>query len=109
MMETPTPDFATDSSQTATDDRRMSQRLAQRIPAWVGGESSNRGAKGRNVIVTDLSMGGVGFHDAAAPYRPGATHWMIINGGPMRMSTRMRVVSCRDNANGGYDIGAAFF
>ena len=108
-MDTPTPDFSPQSTDTATADRRSSERRPHRVPAWVGGESSNRAARGRNVMVNDLSMGGVGFHDPAAPYRPGATHGMIINGGPMRMSTRMRVVSCRENPEGGYDVGAMFF
>ena len=108
-MDTPTPDFEMEQTDTATTDRRKSDRVAHRVPAWVGGESSNRAARGRNVIVNDLSMGGVGFHDPLAPYRPGATHWMIVNGGPMRMSTRMRVVSCRENPEGGYDVGAMFF
>jgi hypothetical protein len=90
-------------------DRRRSERILQHLPAWVGGESSDRAARGRNVVVHDLSLGGVGFHDPAGTYRPGATHWLIVNGGPMRLSTRMRIITCRENPEGGYDVGAAFF
>ena len=77
-----------------TDDRRASDRIEQCVPAWVGGESSNRAAKGRHVRVANLSITGVGFHDPVGHYRLGATHWLIVNGGPMRLSTRMKIVRC---------------
>ena len=108
-MDTMTSSYGADEGTTLADDRRGSDRKAYRVPAWVGGESSDRGAKGRNVLVNDLSIGGVGFHDPAAHYRVGATHWLIVNGGPMRLSTRMKIVNCRQNAEGGFDVGAAFF
>ncbi len=98
-----------DSSATSVDDRRRSERVGQRIPGWISGESSNRSSRGQAVVVTDISMHGVGFHDAANYYRIGSTHWLVVNGGAMRMSTRVKIVSCRDTDEGGYYVGATFF
>lgn len=96
---------------TGLEDRRRSERVEQLVPGWVSGESSDRGAKGHRILVTDLSMHGVGFRDTSSnlPYRRGATHWLVVMGGAMRMSTRVRIASCRPNPEGGYDVGAAFF
>jgi hypothetical protein len=98
-----------DQDPTATIDRRRSDRVAQCIPAWISGDSIQRHSKGRHILVNDLSMHGVGFTDPETRYQPGATHWLIVNGA-MRLSTRVRIISCRDNNDtGGYDVGAAFF
>ena len=78
------------------------------MPAWVSGESSDRSARGRDVAVVDLSDHGVGFRDGRGDYHIGATHWLIVNG-TSRLSTRIRIVSCRRNESGGYDVGAVFF
>ncbi len=99
---------SSDDSATAADDRRRSARIPQAIPAWISGESVERGSRGRNVVVGDLSVHGCGFRDADQPYRIGATHWLIVNG-VMRLSTRVKIVSCRENIDGGYEVGAAFF
>ena len=79
------------------------------MPGWISGESHDRAARGRDVNVTDLSMHGIGFRDAVQSYRIGACHWLVVNGGAMRLSTRIRVISCRKNDAGGYDVGAKFF
>lgn len=97
------------SASTSVEDRRRSERVDQRVPGWVSGESSDRSSRGRTVTITDISMGGVGFHDPTTHYRVGSTHWLVVNGGAMRMSTRIKVVSCRDTDEGGYFVGASFF
>ena len=79
------------------------------MPGWVSGESHDRAARGRDVTVNDLSMHGIGFRDARSPYRIGACHWLVVNGSVMRLSTRIRIVSCRESDAGGYDVGANFF
>lgn len=99
-----------DSQQTVSlEDRRRSERVDQQIPGWISGESNDRSARGRNVRVQNLSMHGVGFLDATQRYRIGAAHWLVVNGGAMRLSTRVKIVSCREAAEGGFIIGAAFF
>lgn len=99
----------TSNATTAVDDRRRSDRVDQRVPGWISGEVSDRSSRGQSVVITDISMHGVGFHDAANFYRVGSTHWLVVNGGAMRMSTRIRIVSCRDTDEGGYYVGASFF
>ena len=102
--------FDPSSPAALAEDRRRSERVAQQVPGWISGESTDRGAKGHKITVNDLSMHGVGFHDAGSTqYRRGASHWLVVVGGAMRMSTRVRIASCRPNPNGGFDVGAAFF
>jgi len=79
------------------------------MPAWISGESTDRSSPGRQLTVVDLSMHGVGLRDPQQKYRVNATHWLVINGQSMRMSCRIKVVSCREHEEGGYQIGAAFF
>lgn len=93
----------------AAEDRRRSERVEQRMPGWISGECVDRSARGRTITVSDISMHGVGFHDADQRYRVGGAHWLVINGGQMRMSTRVKIVSCRPSASGGWDVGGQFF
>jgi hypothetical protein len=95
-------------SSAATVDRRRSARVRAPVPAWVSGDSHDRSARGRDVGVVDLSEHGVGFRDGRGDYRIGAAHWLVVNG-TSRLSTRIRIVSCRRNRTGGYDVGAVFF
>jgi hypothetical protein len=89
-------------------ERRTEDRRRVRVPAWVSGDVADRGSRGFQVLLSDLSDGGVGFRDRRA-YQPGTRHWIMCNAPHVRMSTRIRIVSCRPNPTGGYDIGAAFF
>lgn len=93
----------------STDDRRRSDRRPARASGWISGCNDDRSAKGSHVLVNDLSMHGIGFYDATMPYRTGACHWLVVNGGALRLSTRIKIVSCRENPNGGFDVGARFF
>lgn len=95
------------TSTSAVDDRRRSERVDQRVPGWVSG--ADRSSRGQNVLVCDMSMHGIGFHDPANRYRVGSTHWLVVNGGALRVSTRIKVVSCRERDDGGFYVGASFF
>jgi hypothetical protein len=97
------------SASVAADDRRRSDRRPARAPGWISGCNDDRGAKGAHVLVSDLSMHGLGFYDAVNTYRIGACHWLVVSGGALRISTRVKIVSCRENPNGGFDVGARFF
>jgi len=90
-------------------DRRRSSRAQQKIPGWVSADSSDRQGRGGSVTVVDLSLHGLGFHDESRRFSPGSTHWVVVSGDSLRLSTRVRVVSCRPSREGGYDVGAAFF
>ena len=93
--------------QPTTEERRRSDRVSQRVPGWVSGD--DRSSRGQSVTVCDMSMHGVGFYDPANRYRVGARHWLVVNGGAMRLSTRVKIVSCREAEECGYYIGASFF
>jgi hypothetical protein len=108
LFSVSTYDFIQPEQDAATIDRRRSDRVAQCLPAWISGESVERGSHGRHIMVNDLSMHGIGFADPAQRYRPGATHWLVVNS-TVRLSTRVKIVSCRESPAGGYEIGAAFF
>jgi hypothetical protein len=101
---------SSESALPAAEDRRRSQRAEQRIPAWVSGDAVDRGSAGSQVVVTDLSLHGVGFRDPRTRYRVGAAHWIVVSGASsMRVSSRVKIVSCRENGQGGFEVGAAFF
>ncbi|MFT3785529.1 MAG: hypothetical protein QM770_05120 [Tepidisphaeraceae bacterium] len=106
----PTEQLTVDAAPAVMEDRRRSDRSRQCMPAWVSGDAVDRGSRGSQVIVTSLSMHGVGFRDPRTRYRVGAAHWVVVSGvSSMRISSRVKIVSCRENEQGGYDVGAAFF
>jgi hypothetical protein len=89
-------------------ERRRSARERRNLPAWLSAAAGSRSDTGYNVTVTDLSMHGVGF-DSSQKLTVGASHWMVVSGQAMRLSTRLQVVSCRPNPEGGYHCGGEFF
>jgi hypothetical protein len=92
-----------------TADRRRSARTEQRIPAWLSDAADGGGRAGqRQVLVTDLSLHGVGF-EASGTIERGASHWIVIATDRMHLSTRVRIVSVRDRDDGTSDVGAEFF
>lgn len=90
----------------AAEDRRRSQRQVRRTTAWLSNASG--GSNGRTVTVEDLSLHGVGFvSDRACAL--GEKHWILITQGPMRLSTRVRIVSMRQTDEGQWMCGGEFF
>ena len=92
-----------------TVDRRRSEREERRVTAWLSDASGGRVASSQQeVLVTDLSLHGVGF---TAPKRVQKDdfHWIVIADGRLSLSTRLRVVSCRECPEGGFEVGAEFF
>jgi hypothetical protein len=86
------------SAPTAARERRKSNRIATMTRGRVGG---------KDVRVTDVSLGGVGFQtvwgfDVAAEYS------VVIGGGPLYLEGRVRVVSVRQRADGMYEVGGVF-
>ena len=90
-----------------TEDRRRRPRSAQEARAWVSTEAGTKGIS-HQVIVTDLSLHGVGF-TCEASLATGAVHWIVIGSGGFRASSRLRVANCREREEGSYDIGGEFF
>jgi hypothetical protein len=92
-----------------TVDRRRSEREERRVTAWLSEASGGRVASAQQeVLVTNLSLHGVGF---SAPKRVQRDdfHWIVIASDRLSLSTRLRIVSCRECAEGGFEIGAEFF
>jgi len=90
-------------------DRRRSTREERRVPAWLSDASGGSVASSQQqVLVTNLSLHGVGF---TAPKKVSKNdfHWIVIASDRLSLSTRLRVVSVRENEEGGFDVGAEFF
>jgi len=90
----------------ASDERRRSERKPHIIEAWLrpGVESA---AEPIEVTGLNISQHGAGFV-ARQELRAGTFWWVEIGLGTQRMSTEIRVVSCRENDTGGYAVGAEF-
>ena len=91
------------------DDRRRSEREARHTPAWLSGPSGSPQTAGQHVLVTDLSLHGVGFQSDRAVTK-GDACWIVIAGATLRLSTRVRLVNVR-KLDGGrkWVVGAEFF
>jgi hypothetical protein len=92
-----------------TVDRRRSERTERQVTAWLSDASGGRAASSQQQVqVINLSLHGVGF---TAPKRVAKedAHWIVIASDCLSLSTRLRVVSVRENADGGFDVGAEFF
>jgi hypothetical protein len=90
-------------------ERRRSEREERRVTAWLSDASGGRSPSSQQeVLVRDLSLHGVGF---IAPKRVSKddAHWIVIASDRLSLSTRLRVVSVRENAQGSFDVGAEFF
>ena len=92
-----------------TVDRRRSSRQERQVPAWLSDASGTQTPSSQQqVLVTNLSLHGVGF---TAPKRVAKddAHWIVIASDCLSVSTRLRVISVRENPQGGFDVGAEFF
>ena len=63
--------------------------------------------EGQMVEVFDLTLQGIGFRSPTAVVL-GGYHQILVMAGPLRLSSRLRVVSCRAHDQGGFEIGAEF-
>lgn len=58
-------------------------------------------------FISNISMLGVGFHTRRG-LAIGEKYQLRVEVGPMKWSTRLRVVSCQPHESGTYDVGAEF-
>jgi hypothetical protein len=63
--------------------------------------------EGQLVEVFDLNLQGCGFH-SPIPLEAGDYHQILVMAGPLRLSSRLRVVSVRPYPDGGFEVGAEF-
>jgi hypothetical protein len=90
-------------------DRRRSARQERVVPAWLSERAGGAGKSSQQqVTVTNLSLHGVGFR-SDKKIEPGGAHWIVIATDTLHLSTRLRVVSCRQREDNIFDIGCEFF
>ena len=63
--------------------------------------------EGQMVEVLDLNLQGIGFRSPVA-VETGAYHQILVMAGPLRLSSRLRIVSSRAYDDGGFEVGAEF-
>ena len=63
--------------------------------------------EGQMVEVFDLTLQGIGFRSPAT-LEIGGYHQILVMAGPLRLSSRLRVVSVRPYSDGTYEVGAEF-
>lgn len=97
------------SMSDSASDRRRSPRQSFVGNGWLSPEAGTPGPN-HHIVVVDLSLHGLGF-SSDEKLEPEAVHWMVLDAGGLRASARVRIASCRPNANssGSYECGAEFF
>jgi hypothetical protein len=92
---------------TLEKDRRRSPRQPFKATAWLSPEA---GSCGKNLYITviDLSLHGIGFKTDQR-LQTEAIHWMVLEAGGLRASSRIRIASCREDGNGEFICGGEFF
>ena len=94
---------------TPAAERRRSHRQKRETGGWLSSATGHRaGGNGCHVQVRDLSLHGVGYVSDTES-RVHDTHWLVIADQSLRLSTRLRVVSCRAREDGKWDVGGEFF
>ena len=63
--------------------------------------------EGQMVEVFDLNLQGIGFRSPIG-LEMGCYHQILVMAGPLRLSSRLRVVSSRPYDDGSFEVGAEF-
>jgi hypothetical protein len=88
------------------NDRRRRPRLLSRTTGWVFlGDDDH--APAREILVSDVSRLGVGFI-AETQLDPGFVCRIRVGFGPRRLARRLKVMNCRANQDGTFNIGGEF-
>jgi hypothetical protein len=109
MIPVPEQQEQTLSTSGMASERRRSRRNdCNNARGWLSAEP---GSGGRNyrVAVANLSLHGMGF-SCEALLALDSVHWVVLDAGGLRASSRVRIVSCRKlDDHPGYECGAEFF
>ena len=95
-------------SETMAQDRRRSARKMRQLEGWLCDSCDGVMRQQHQVIITSLSLHGVGFN-APKVLEPGAAHWIVVSNDRLHLSTRVRIMSVRPREMGSCDVGAEFF
>ncbi len=104
--EKPSPETIAECEYIGSADRRESARQAASFDAKLSKDSDPMD-KGKQVMVIDMSLSGVGFH-SVYELEKGTVYWMSIQSACLRANGRVKILNCRPRAEGGYDYGAIF-
>jgi hypothetical protein len=88
-------------------ERRKSNRQPLGAAGLLTAEGNSQFKSQLQVLVVDVSLGGVGFRSPVA-FRSGSIFALRIGSGPLHLSGRIRIISSRDREDGTYDVGAKF-
>ena len=88
-------------------DRRRSQRKPHVVEAWIISPTATRQSEKLEVTSVNISRHGVCF--SLAREIPQASFYVIeVLMGEQKIVSEVRVISCRKDASGRYDVGAEF-
>jgi PilZ domain len=92
----------------STADRRRSTRTPHVAQAWVVSPTSTRPAEERlEVAALNLSRHGVAFQ-VPQPLPEGAYYLIEIAVGAQRLTSEVRIISCRRSDQAAFEVGAEF-
>jgi hypothetical protein len=89
------------------DERRRMVREAVSAKGLISMPGYDDDGEGQLVEVFDLHLQGCGFR-SPVELEKGCYHQILVMAGPLRLSSRLRVVSIRPFADGGFEVGAEF-
>src|SRR3954452_9665897 len=98
-----------DASRTGAPaaNRRRSERTPHVVQAWVVSPTATRADERREVQALNLSRHGVGFELPTA--MPVDSFFMVeIGVGEQRLRSEVRIISCKKNGAGVFEVGAEF-
>ena len=93
---------------TATDDRRRDERRpTPRTTGKLYAPGDQKHLFGSTVTMVDLSLHGAGFRSSDRLIVD-KLYGLEIRGNWMNLSSRVRVVNCREGDSGDFEVGVAF-
>jgi hypothetical protein len=88
-------------------DRRRSARLPHIAEAWVVSPTATRDEERLEVQSLNLSRHGVMF-ELDAPLAISSFYLFDVGVGEQQMRSEIRIISCKKNETGAYEVGAEF-
>ena len=88
-------------------DRRRSERKQHVVEAWIISPTATRQSERVEVTSVNISRHGVCFSSARA-IPPGSFYVIEVLMGEQKIVSEIRIVECRKDATGRFDVGAEF-
>jgi hypothetical protein len=88
-------------------ERRLNNRQSLSAIGVIADQSDGHFRNQLQVLVQNISTGGLGFR-APVAFGRGFLYGMRIGTGPLHLKARLQIVSSRVRSDGGFDVGAKF-